>query len=263
MQPAARPTPDPYSVLGVAETAGADEIRRAYRALAMRTHPDRPGGNAELFQQAHEAYAVLGDPDTRRRYDAAAAAGQRQQQATYRQDDPDEQLRRQAAAAEAATRAAEEQARRQTQVSAPYFARVADRLRLARQLSAGALLAVWYLLRSTGMLGAVAGPAARDSAPRLVHRLFGGPPDVWLVLAFFAAGVTAETLTHVALRVELVSPFALRWTVGAAVCLLVLVGEYLATWWGQELFIGAVAVFGLAAVAASIWRHGRHLGGHL
>jgi curved DNA-binding protein len=63
---------DFYEVLGVPRTADQDEIQRAYRKLARAHHPDvnkDPGAEAR-FKEISEAYAVLSDPDTRRRYDA-------------------------------------------------------------------------------------------------------------------------------------------------------------------------------------------------
>ena len=63
---------DYYEVLGVAKTATADEIKSAYRKLAMKYHPDRnPGDKAaeEKFKEAAEAYDVLHDPEKRQRYD--------------------------------------------------------------------------------------------------------------------------------------------------------------------------------------------------
>ena len=63
---------DYYEVLGVAKTATADEIKSAYRKLAMKYHPDRnPGDKAaeEKFKEAAVAYDVLHDPDKRQRYD--------------------------------------------------------------------------------------------------------------------------------------------------------------------------------------------------
>ena len=63
---------DYYEVLGVARTAGADEIKRAYRQMALKYHPDRnPGDGAaeEKFKEAAEAYSILGDPGKRTVYD--------------------------------------------------------------------------------------------------------------------------------------------------------------------------------------------------
>lgn len=63
--------PDYYDVLGVARTAGRDEIRKAYRDLARRHHPDvsrEPDANAR-FQQINEAYEVLRDDEKRANYD--------------------------------------------------------------------------------------------------------------------------------------------------------------------------------------------------
>jgi molecular chaperone DnaJ len=73
---------DFYEVLGVERTASADEIKRAYRKLALKHHPDRNPGDADaerLFKEAAEAYSVLGDDGKRRQYDqfghAAFGAG--------------------------------------------------------------------------------------------------------------------------------------------------------------------------------------------
>jgi len=63
---------DYYEVLGVSKTANADEIKRAYRKLAIKYHPDKnPGDKAaeEKFKEAAEAYDVLSNPDKRQRYD--------------------------------------------------------------------------------------------------------------------------------------------------------------------------------------------------
>ncbi|MFN0158253.1 MAG: DnaJ domain-containing protein, partial [Bacteroidota bacterium] len=63
---------DFYQVLGVQRTATQDEIKKAYRKLALQHHPDRNQGNKEAeekFKVAAEAYEALGDPDKRRRYD--------------------------------------------------------------------------------------------------------------------------------------------------------------------------------------------------
>lgn len=61
-----------YDTLGVAETASQDEIKSAYRKLAMQFHPDRNQGNAEAeakFKKINEAYGTLGDPQHRSQYD--------------------------------------------------------------------------------------------------------------------------------------------------------------------------------------------------
>ena len=71
---------DYYEVLGIARGAGEDEIKKAYRKVAMQYHPDRNPGDAGAeakFKEATEAYEVLRDPQQRARYDqfGHAAAG--------------------------------------------------------------------------------------------------------------------------------------------------------------------------------------------
>lgn len=59
---------DYYQILGVSKSASADDIKRAYRRLAMEHHPDR-GGNSEKFQEIQEAYSTLSDPTKKQLYD--------------------------------------------------------------------------------------------------------------------------------------------------------------------------------------------------
>ncbi|MBQ2025645.1 MAG: DnaJ domain-containing protein, partial [Paludibacteraceae bacterium] len=69
---------DYYEVLGVAKTATADEIKKAYRKKAIQYHPDKNPGDKkaeEMFKEAAEAYDVLSDPQKRQRYDQFGHAG--------------------------------------------------------------------------------------------------------------------------------------------------------------------------------------------
>ena len=71
---------DYYNVLGVERSASQDEIKKAYRKLALQYHPDRNPGNKEAeekFKEAAEAYEVLGDPDKRQRFDRFGPEGLR------------------------------------------------------------------------------------------------------------------------------------------------------------------------------------------
>jgi len=69
---------DYYEILGVERTATDQEIKSAYRRLALKFHPDRNPGNKEAeekFKEAAEAYGILADSDKRQRYDAYGHAG--------------------------------------------------------------------------------------------------------------------------------------------------------------------------------------------
>jgi len=63
---------DYYELLGISQAADEDGIKRAYRKLAVELHPDRNPDDPkaeERFKQASQAYAVLSDPERRKRYD--------------------------------------------------------------------------------------------------------------------------------------------------------------------------------------------------
>lgn len=69
---------DYYEVLGVSKTATADEMKKAYRKLALKYHPDKNPGDKEAeekFKEAAEAYDVLSNPDKKARYDQFGHAG--------------------------------------------------------------------------------------------------------------------------------------------------------------------------------------------
>jgi molecular chaperone DnaJ len=69
---------DPYTVLGVDRNASADEIKKAYRKLAIKYHPDKnPGDKAaeEQFKEAASAYEILSDPEKKAKYDRFGHAG--------------------------------------------------------------------------------------------------------------------------------------------------------------------------------------------
>ena len=71
---------DYYEILGVTRTAGADEIKKAYRKLALQHHPDRNPDDAQAeakFKEASEAYSVLSDANQRATYDRFGHAGLR------------------------------------------------------------------------------------------------------------------------------------------------------------------------------------------
>ncbi|MEE9211826.1 MAG: molecular chaperone DnaJ [Phycisphaeraceae bacterium] len=71
---------DYYEILNVDRSTGDEQIKRAYRRMAMRYHPDRNPGDKDAerkFKEAAEAYEVLADPQKRRRYDRFGHAGLR------------------------------------------------------------------------------------------------------------------------------------------------------------------------------------------
>jgi len=89
---------DYYSILGVAKSASADEIKRAYRKLALKYHPDKNPGkeSEEKFKKLSEAYAVLSDAEKRQQYDnfgSQAFSQQFSQEDIFRNFDLNEILR--------------------------------------------------------------------------------------------------------------------------------------------------------------------------
>ena len=69
---------DYYEVLGVGKSASSDEIKKAYRKLAMKHHPDKNSGDKaaeEKFKEASDAYSILADPQKRKQYDQFGFSG--------------------------------------------------------------------------------------------------------------------------------------------------------------------------------------------
>ncbi|MBD5559472.1 MAG: molecular chaperone DnaJ [Clostridia bacterium] len=69
---------DYYETLGISKDATADDIKKAYRQLAKKYHPDRNAGNdeaAQRFKEVNEAYQALSDPDKRKQYDTYGSTG--------------------------------------------------------------------------------------------------------------------------------------------------------------------------------------------
>ena len=64
---------DYYNILGINKGASSEEIKKAFRELAHKHHPDKAGGNGEKFKEANEAYQVLGNPEKRKQYDQFGA----------------------------------------------------------------------------------------------------------------------------------------------------------------------------------------------
>lgn len=61
---------DYYNTLGISRNADDEEVKKSYRKLAMKYHPDRNGGNDTQFKEIQEAYEVLSDPQKRQMFDA-------------------------------------------------------------------------------------------------------------------------------------------------------------------------------------------------
>lgn len=65
---------DYYKILGINKNASQDEIKKAFRKLAQKYHPDKPGGDEKKFKEINEAYSVLSNEQKRKQYDTFGSA---------------------------------------------------------------------------------------------------------------------------------------------------------------------------------------------
>lgn len=68
------PDKDYYKILGIKKDASSEELKKAFRTLAQKYHPDKKGGNAEKFKEVNEAYQILSNSEKRRMYDQYGTA---------------------------------------------------------------------------------------------------------------------------------------------------------------------------------------------
>lgn len=83
---------DYYKILGISKSASADEIKKAFRKLAVKYHPDKNPGNKQMeekFKEINEANEVLGDPEKRKKYDALGENWKQYERTGGRADDFD------------------------------------------------------------------------------------------------------------------------------------------------------------------------------
>ena len=64
-----------YETLGISKSASEEEVKKAFRTLAHKYHPDKKDGNEAKFKEVSEAYSVLSDQKKRQQYDTFGSAG--------------------------------------------------------------------------------------------------------------------------------------------------------------------------------------------
>ena len=69
---------DYYKILGAEKNSSADELKKAFRKLAHKYHPDKKDGDEKKFKEINEAYQVLGDESKRKQYDQFGAGFEQQ-----------------------------------------------------------------------------------------------------------------------------------------------------------------------------------------